>query len=167
MSTPYVPPYFGSYEEIVNALLHDPFLGSGRSHYLPQTHVQADELNPQPLPPRAPTPDPWRNAAVRYLATLVQMQELARTVGNPETSRQLIAQSQMAIQAFLDDYCGTPPRRIPWPWPGPPPWVLTLAAELTSAANTQIGSFREGLMQVAGQVAELGLPAAKTMGTGV
>ena len=60
MSTPYVPPYFGSYEEIVNARLHDPFLGSGRSHRLPQTHIQADELNPQPLPPRGRCPIPGR-----------------------------------------------------------------------------------------------------------
>jgi hypothetical protein len=153
MSTPILPPYFGSYEDLVNALLHNPSLGSGR----PPTHrLSADEveLNPQPLPPGPP--DPMRNAAVRYLGSLVSMKELARNMSQ-EAGQSIAAAAETGIQAFLDDFCGTPPRRIPWPWPGPPSWVLPLASELVSAANAESGAFREGLMQVAARVAEMGV----------
>jgi hypothetical protein len=156
MSTPILPSYFGSYEDLVNALLHNPSLGSGRQsiHRLTADDV---ELNPQPLPPGPP--DPLRNAAVRYLATLVGMKQVAGTIGG-EQGQQVGAAADTAIQAFLDDFCGTPPRRIPWPWPGPPSWVLPLASELVSAANAESGAFREGLMQVAARVAEMGLQQA-------
>ncbi len=169
----YLPPYLGSYEDIVNWLLHPRPAGPLRFH----THVvqtEADELNPQPLPPGpppegtrqgiiivggGPDPVPWRNPAVRYLSMLVNMQELGKTVENKQLGQQLARSAEISIQAFLDDFCGTPPRRIPWPWPGPPPWVTPLAAELVSVANTQSGAFREGLMQVAGRVAALGFSA--------
>jgi hypothetical protein len=162
VSTPVLPPYLGSYEDLVNALLHNPFLGSGHSPH-PVRRVTADEveLNPQPLPPGPP--DPLSSAPVRYLASLVSMKELARTMG-PEKGQHLSAGADTAIQAFLDDFCGTPPRRIPWPWPGPPPWVLPLASELLNVANAQSGAFREGLMQVAARVAETGLPKAAAAG---
>ncbi len=166
MSTPSFPPYLGSYEDIVNALLHNPLWGSGHVGHIPHVQAEADELNPQPLPPRAGPgdPDPWRNAAVRYLATLVNLRELSRAITDQDTRGQLAQSAETGIQAFLDDFCGTPPRRIPWPWPGPPPWVALLAVELTAAANTQTGALREGLMEVAGRIATLGLSAPK--GTG-
>jgi hypothetical protein len=152
MSTPIVPPYFGSYEEIVNALLHKPFYGSV-------------ELNPQPLPPREdPQPSPWRNAAVRYLATIAGMHELAQNVSDQALREQLNASAEAAIQAFIEDYCGTPPRRIPWHWPGPPPWVTPLAGEVISAANTQTGALREGLLRIAGRIAAVGLGGIKATG---
>jgi hypothetical protein len=167
MSTPYVPPYFGSYEDLVHALLHDPFLGSGQSgpHRPRLTH--ADELNPQPLPPHStegPVPDPWRNAAVRYVATLVNMLELGKSLEDTNLGQQYTTNAEGAIQAFLDDFCGTPPRRIPWSWPGPPPWVNPLAAALVSAANSQSGALREGLMSVAGRVAAMAAPQKRSAG---
>jgi hypothetical protein len=148
MATPFVPPYLGTYEDIARALLHNPFLGSGHSG--PRPHHEAVELNPQPLPPE---PDPWRNAAVSYLASLVSMQELAKTIDNPEQAKQLGIRAERGISEFIDDYCGTPPRRIPWPFPGPPPWVATLAVQITSVANSQAGALRDGLLQVAGRIA--------------
>ena len=163
MSTPYVPPYFGSYEELVQALLHDPFLGSGQSGPHRLYRAQADELNPQPLPP-GPSPDPWRNAAVRYLATLVDMHELGKSMEDTHLGQQYMANAESATQAFMDDFCGTPPRKIPWPLPGPPPWVNALAATLVSAANSQTGALREGLMQMAGRVASMAAPQTRTAG---
>ena len=154
MSTPHLPPYLGTYEDLAAALLHDPLLGSGH----PRRTSDAVELNPQPLPPGDPRPR--ANAAVRYLATLVHMKELGRVLGEKPLGRQLTAASDSAFVSFLDDYCGTPPRRIPWPWPGPPPWVGLLAAELVGVANTQNGAMRDGLMQFAGQVAEKGFAAS-------
>jgi hypothetical protein len=157
MSTPILSPYLGSYEDLVNALLQNPFLGSGRGGPIYRVTADQVELNPQPLPPGPP--DPSRNAAVRYLATLVGMKQVAGTMGD-EQGQQVGAAADAAIQAFLDDFCGTPPRRIPWPWPGPPPWVLPLASELVSVANGESGALREGLMQVAARVAGAGLQQA-------
>ena len=161
MSAPHLPPYLGTYEDLASALLHDPFLGGGL-HRRPAPGSTV-ELNPQPLPPgrdaRGPQPEPW-NAAVRYLATLVNVKELGRTLGNTPHGNQMTASAETAFASFLDDFCGTPPRRIPWPWPGPPPWVALLSAELVSVANTQTGTMRDGLMHFAGRIAEKGLIAA-------
>jgi len=165
MSTPILPPYLGSYEELVNALVHNPSLGSGQG---PIHRLTADpEINPQPLPPRSlvaePNPDPLQNPAVRYLATLASMKELGASIGT-EKGQTFVAAAEAGIQSFLDDFCGTPPRRIPWPWPGPPPWVLPLAAELVSVANAQSGAFREVLIQVAGRVADAGIQKTPSAG---
>ena len=92
------------------------------------------------------------------------MHELAKHVSNQAVGNQLIASADAAFPAFLDDYCGTPPRRIPWPWPDWPPWVIALASELAAVANTYpAGAFREGLIGMAGRVAEKGL-AGSTAG---
>ena len=167
MSTPWVPPYFGSYEELTKALLHDPFLGSGR-RTLHQTHFETVELNPQPLPPGRsesaldPTPVPWRNPVIHYLGSLVSMRILAKATPDQAVSEQLTRGSESALAQFLDDYCGTPPRRIPWPWPGPPPWVAPLASELVSVANTLgAGEFSQGLIQLAGRIMQKGFAAGK------
>jgi len=79
-------------------------------------------LNPQPLPPVAgPQPDPWRTA---FLARTVIDQAMAQA-----RSAELLSggsQAEGALEAarsylseFVDDFCGTVPRRwpLPWPWP--------------------------------------------------
>jgi hypothetical protein len=149
MSAPWVPPYFGSYEELVKALLHNPRLGSPAPgpH---STHANTVELNPQPLPP-------GNSGPVRYLATLVSMRMLARAIPDKTIADHVARGAETGIQEFLDDFCGTPPRKIPWPWPGPPPWVLPLASDLVMFANAlQAGEFRDGLMHVAGQIVQKG-----------
>jgi hypothetical protein len=157
----WVPPYFGSYEQLVAELLNNPSLGSGRGGLVPAVRAEESrhhnsELNPQPLPP-------FQSPVISYLATLVSMQELSKNVANPAVAKQLATSADAAFAAFLDDYCGTPPRQIPWPWPGPPPWVIALAAEVVSVANTyQAGAFRDGLLSFAGRIAEKGL-GAQTM----
>ena len=47
----WVPPYFGSAEQLLKELLHNPFLGS--SHPGPHPHA---------LEKAGPVPDPWRSA---------------------------------------------------------------------------------------------------------
>jgi hypothetical protein len=157
---PWVPPYFGSYEQLVNELLHDPFLGSGR----PRPHATtllSSHAEPHPDPwsvAAGPQPQPWRTSPVAYLATLVSLEELSHSVKDQAVAHQLSTTANRAISAFIDDFCGTPPGRIPWPWPGPPPWAVTLASELVALANTaHAGSYREGLMRVAGRIAERSL----------
>jgi hypothetical protein len=57
------------------------------------------------------------------------------------------------IDKFLDDYCGTRPPGYPRPWPGPPPWIYSLAAGLTVFANTfQPGALQTATLEVASQV---------------
>lgn len=151
MSTPWVPPYFGSYEQLVNELLHDPFLGSGRPHPLRVTEMARTG------PAEGPQPDPWRSTAVSYLVTAVSMKEIASQMKG-RLQEQLAQDAEGAIVQFLDDFCGTPPQRIPWHWPGPPPWNSALAAELAMVANTlQAGFVRTELLNVAGRIIEKGL----------
>ena len=59
---------------------------------------------------------------VGRLAAAVGVLQLA---DNPPLSAssvrdQLIGSANSTINQVLEDYCGTPPRLIPWPWPGPP-----------------------------------------------
>jgi hypothetical protein len=81
---------------------------------------------------------------------------VGKTMGKNPLGQQMIASSDSAFETFLDDFCGTPPGKIPWPWPWPGPWVPMLAAELVSVANTQTGAMKEGLTQFAGRVAAKG-----------
>ena len=75
-------------------------------------------------------------------------------------AKQIVASAEAAISEALDDYCGTPPRKVPWAFPGPPPWVWDIASELTAAANTlQEGALRTSLIQISGRVLDKGLGA--------
>jgi hypothetical protein len=66
-----------------------------------------------------PFPNPWM-PAVDALVAAVNAQQLAATVEGPLRA-QLEQSANASIAQVLDDYCGTPPRLIPWPYPGPPP----------------------------------------------
>ncbi len=52
----WVPPYFGSYERLLQELLHNPFLGSGQGH----PHLAHAEARFKPQP------DPWHDAQARF-----------------------------------------------------------------------------------------------------
>jgi hypothetical protein len=72
-------------------------------------------------------------------------------MSNKQAAQQIIATGETAIAQFLDDYCGTPPRLIPWTLPGPPPWVSIIASELAETANEfQEGSLRAALLRLSG-----------------
>jgi len=94
---------------------------------------------------------------VGRLAAAVGVLQLA---DNPPLSAssvrdQLIGSANSTINQVLEDYCGTPPRLIPWPWPGPPPWVFSIVAELSRIANTaEAAGMQQGLLKVAGRVLE-------------
>jgi len=161
MST-WVPPYFGSYEQLVNALLHDPYLGSGR----PRPHMVTESAHADPTIGKVegPQPDPWRNAAVSYIMSALSMKEIASHVKGA-LQQQMAQDAESAIEQFLDDFCGTPPGKIPWHWPGPPPWNTALASELAMVANTlQEGALRASLLSVAGRIIEKGMGQALAVG---
>ena len=113
---------------------------------------------PSPWTPAYPTPTPWM-PAVGALVAAVNAQQLAATVEGPLRD-QLEQSASASIAQALDDYCGTP-RLIPWPYPGPPPWVFAIASELNAIANASDSpAMQAGLLKVAGQVLERGFGQA-------
>jgi hypothetical protein len=155
-----LPLSFGSYEDLLKALLSNPFLGSGRGGHPYQTHLNLVE-DPQPSPWRAAYPSPAQQA-VALLISAATAKETA-SVANSAVAKQVAASAEASIAEVIDDYCGTPPRKVPWPFPGPPPWVWEIASQLTVAANTlQEGSLRTNLLQISGRVLEKGLGQSKT-----
>jgi hypothetical protein len=91
--------------------------------------------------------------AVPFLVTIVTTQEAASAMKNKEAGQQIIASGERSISQFLDDYCGTPPRLIPWPFPGPPPWISEIASQLAKEAHTvQAGSLQTAMLQLSGRV---------------
>jgi hypothetical protein len=114
--------------------------------------LDINALAQDPVPAHAgPQPDPWR-WLVSVLVTAVNARVLAATLkGAAQKEAEEAANS--AIARILDDYCGTPPKAVPWPFPGPPPWLIPIATELSAFANmVEAGPLRDGLNQVAGQV---------------
>ena len=100
-----------------------------------------------------PEPDPWR-VAVGQLTQAASAKGMA--VQLPEGPQQvaLLRSADAAINAILDDFCGTPPRLYPWPWPGPPPWAWQIVSELHFVASTlQLGPLRDEILKVAVQAA--------------
>lgn len=98
-------------------------------------------LNPQPLPPRF--------AYITVLAqelvnSIVNLQDLTETL--PGDFQVQIAQvANQRLQIFFDDYCGTPPRKSPFPIPYPknevmegfrPIELVVLGTQLEAAATT-------------------------------
>jgi hypothetical protein len=167
MSTPWVPSYFGSWEELVRSLLHNPFLGSGTqtNHpllaYLQQRppHIGPPDpgpldianflnpgvlaaLNPQPLPPRVMTSIFVAQLAIRDLTS-----HLPKEQGGELTTR-----LDQSIADEIDFVCGTVPH-VHGPIPGPSPFPFAIAAELNLLGNTiQEGSLRTSVLQLAGQI---------------
>src|SRR5215471_13794058 len=166
MTTPWVPSYFGSWEELVRSLLHNPFLGSGTQTphpllaYLQQrTPLGPPEpgpldiasflspgiisaLNPQPLPPRVMTSIFVAQLAVRDLTS-----RLPKEQGGELTTR-----LDQSISDEIDFVCGTVPH-VHGPIPGPSPFPFAIAAELNLVGNSiQEGSLRNSVMQLASQI---------------
>jgi hypothetical protein len=157
MSIPWLPTYLAAWQDLTNSLLNDPFLGSGRGHGFPYGVAATgliDDRWPPPLRRAEPNPSPW-SPAVSLLISAISMKEVAFRLPDGELRKDITQRADHAISVFIDDYCGTPPRRIPWPWPGPPPWVYSIVSELATAANSfQEGSMRNEVLNVAGQIAQ-------------
>jgi hypothetical protein len=161
-----LPVRFGNYEEFVRGILHhNPNPSPWLARFNPDP-VPWLGSNPDPVPWIATTPDPvpW---AVAFLVSAVSIKETASAMTNKEAAGQVVATADASITQFLDDYCGTPPRNIPWPYPGPPPWVSVIASQLTAVANTlQQGHLQTALLQLAGQVLDKGLGGGVTRAGG-
>lgn len=169
MSNPGLPPYLGSWEELINALLHNPFLGSVLQF--------GPSPNPwfRPSPTIGPPPNPWFGMpwqhpgpgpdpappATMFLVYMSSLKVAASLLPEGQQRSELESSIERTIAAFLDDYCGT--RTHPWPPPGPPPWVFTTASALTAVANSfQEGSLRNALLQVVSQLMQKAFAAQST-----
>jgi hypothetical protein len=166
MTTTYVPPYFGSWEELVKSLINNPFLGSATptphpllAHMLQRPlHIGppdpgpvdianllrtgiTSELNPQPLPPRSIT-----SLFVFQLAVRDVTSHLPKDQGVEMTAR-----LDQAISDEIDFVCGNVPHQ---PIPGPSPLAFTVAGELNLIGNImQEGTLQAAVLQLANQIA--------------
>jgi hypothetical protein len=161
MSNPWLPPYMGSWEQLIAALLHIPFLGSGRGVHpgvVLSTHApdfpEAMMSGPGTARPGLglePSPSPWVSA-VSSLIAVISLREVASKMPDGQVKFELSKRVDGAILRFIDD-CGTKPPG--WPFPGPPPGPYSIALELAVAANAITeGSVRNEVLQVAGQIIE-------------
>ena len=152
MDAPWVPPYFGSYEQLVQELLGNPVLGGGGAGRPPR--VEALSAGPTGYP----WPNPWRANAAGYLVSVLTLREAAASAG--EAGAGVARNADGAIDQFIDEYCGTT-WHPPWPVPGPGPWVFGLASQLSLIASTlQEGALRNAVLAVAGRVVSKGVAAA-------
>src|ERR1051325_3642613 len=169
MTTPYVHPSFGSWEDVARTFATNPFFSGGaqtqhpllayfqqQQQRFPQIgqhesglleplnllrSVMTSDLNPQPLPPRAVTALFLFQIAVRDLTS-----RLPKDQGTELTGR-----LDQAISDEIDFVCGTVPHPHP-PIPGPSPFAFTVAGELNLIGNMmQEGSLRTAVMQLASQ----------------
>src|SRR5260370_35754999 len=81
MSNPWLPSYLGTWQDLIESLLHDPFLGSGRDRRSRVIlAVAAPDIEPDhgPLPLRiaGPSPSPWL-PAVSFLISGISLKEVA------------------------------------------------------------------------------------------
>ena len=155
MDSPWVPPYFGSYDALVKALLGNPFLGSGaKPGHSPG--VEAFSVGPERV--GDPQPSPWHSAA-GYLVSVLSLREAAASAG--EAGGEVVRSADQAIDQFIDGYCGTT-WHVPWPVPGPGPWVFGLASEVSLIGNTlQQGELRNAVLGLAGRIIRQGVAASK------
>ena len=160
MDAPWVPPYFGSYEQLVQELLGNPFLGGGGTGRPPRvealSHREATEAPSAGV--QYPVPDPWRAGAAGYLVSVLALREAAAAAGDAGAG--VVRSADSAIDQFIDEYCGTN-WHPPWPVPGPGPWVFGLASQLSLIANTlQEGALHNAVLNLAGRVVSKGVAAA-------
>ena len=109
------------------------------------------------------------NDGVVFLLKTVTTKVAASNMTDKKAAQNIIVAADNAIAEYLDsdDIC---PR---WPFPGPPPWLVSAASELTMIANTfQEGPLRTEILNLAGQVLDRaqqlaqGSSAAKTLAKG-
>jgi hypothetical protein len=120
-------------------------------------------LNPQPLPPRL--------AYITVLAqevvnSVVNLQDLTETLSG-DFQAQIAQVANQRLQLFFDDYCGTPPRKSPFPFPHPregfiegfrPLELVIIGTQLESTAATLVnGELQQALSALGTKMIEQGV----------
>jgi hypothetical protein len=82
-----------------------------------------------------PEPSPWATlpSAAQILVEAIRLEETASLLGDSRQNDETVAGAKAVIEAILDDHCGIPARRFPWPWPAGPPWGWSLVSRLSPA----------------------------------
>ena len=143
-----LPPYLGTWEELVQALLHNPYLGSGRGTYV-NTEAQVG-----PTGREAAVFSP----AVSLFVAGIGMKEVASKVSDTKLKTELNQAADQALTTWEDDYCGTPPR--------PNPRAFVVAAELVAFGSTlQPSTLQNEVFRIAGQIVQKSLTKATTTTT--
>ena len=159
MSTPSLPPYLGSWNELVNALLHNPFLGGGQGG--PPHRIE--EMLRENGAARGPQPDPWFiSTATSMLTSIIAMKQVASHLRGE--GRAFGQAADQALEEILDEYCGTPPHFPPRPWP------LLVGIELIAFARAlPEGELKSTILAVGGQVVQrsVGVAAGHEVAAGV
>jgi hypothetical protein len=136
MAHPTLPSYLGTWDELVQALLQNPLLGSGRT---PLSHLQsrADRLNPEP--------SPWFVAPALFIVA-AGLKDIVSRLPEGATS-QIGTVVTQAVDDWEDWYCGNGPR--------PGPHVMQTAGELLAfAATLEAGSLRTNIVREASSLME-------------
>lgn len=120
-------------------------------------------LNPQPLPPRLAYTTVLAQEMVNSIANLQDMAEIL-----PEDAQARVGEiANRRLQLFFDDYCGTPPRKSPFPGPRPrdgaiegfnPLELVIIGTQFEAAATTLVdGGLQEALSVLGTQLIEQGI----------
>lgn len=126
----------------------DALIGQARDHIpIPRYPTTGGQLLVG-LPQDEPVPWPW-TTAVSGLAKAANVKQIATSLPEGDLRSQLEAQSARSIDDILDHWCAS---HSGWPWPGPPPWAIAIAAEVAAMADShQAGFLRDELLRIAGQ----------------
>jgi hypothetical protein len=87
-------------------------------------------------PHHGPGPQPC--GAVSGLAEAASLKLAAASLPEGDLRGQLQAVAARSIDDILDHWCGA---HRPWPWPGPPPWTIVIAAQLAAVADSHQAGF--------------------------
>ena len=144
MSHPNLPPYLGSWEELINKLLHNPYLGSGAwpppGPHPPQTHLERSE----------PQPSPWLPAA-NLIVLAAAVKDIASRL--PESQKSLAGAISAAVADWEDGIC---------PPPRPHPHVIAAAVEVLALASTlEKSGLRSSLVREAGTILQKSFAAVE------
>ena len=94
----------------INPSIWDAIIPHGPPH-IAISSAEAAELNPQPIPPGKKL----QLASVEVAKEIARAASAADSAGNSEATA--------IVSRAVEEWCGTPPKRFPWPksWPGPGP----------------------------------------------
>jgi hypothetical protein len=104
-------------------------------------HITGEaSLNPQPIPPGAPS------EIVAYLWQSVRLYQLGEISASAKVSGNLAEALTNAAETIFDDYCGTVPISVLIQWllhhppPPPPPWLDVISQSVgTALVATKLG----------------------------
>lgn len=152
MTTPWLPLYLGSYDELFKKLLRDPLLASGRLG--PPWRATTDDAPVQLESLRWHKPESKQEVIVAFVnAVAAKETAAAMPAGSAKTA--LDDSAEKSIRALIDDYCGTRPVGPPLPYPVPWIYGFEIATALVWVANGFPDSdMRNSLISVAGRLAE-------------